>query len=493
MTRDEMIAELRRQDMIKQLQASDAPAEEAAPEREEEAWYEDLAEGVGLSGLQTYYGAKDLFTDLSDEEKARLKDWQEDAGQSGWGTAGRVLGEIGQMALPGAAALKGARGLSALTKAGKSMSIINPALAEIGVAAGHGALKLPEEGASRGQEAFQSGLGALGGMGAGKLLKTAVKGIGKTKAAQELLDEGVYLTPGQAADSMSVSMLENAAEVTPFLARGTKKAKEAALESFNANVLKKAVPKAMSGKVTKFGQEGARQMEDVIDNAYKAAWKDASVPPATLRQVYMGAQDAMQNLAKKDSLAIKRILREFEGDIDVAKLDDILRAELKSAGSKRHALSESLKGLRQTLRQGLPDENLAKLIEVDAAYPNYLAAMRASSRAAENKGVFTPQQLIQAGRQVGGVTKAGTGRAPLQDIATAGTETVGQKIGGQPLEFMRRLAGAFPSPPGMRGAGQMLLGQTGPQKAATRYAYDPMAELLRGYVSPARIGAAYEE
>ena len=73
------------------------PQLEEMPERPEEAWYEDFGEGLAVSGMDTYYGIKDLVTDLDDEDRARLKDWKEDAAQSGWGTGGRVVGEMAQL------------------------------------------------------------------------------------------------------------------------------------------------------------------------------------------------------------------------------------------------------------------------------------------------------------------------------------------------------------------------------------------------------------
>ena len=89
---------------------------DAPPVKEEEAWYEDFGEGLVTSGKETYYGIKDLTIGLGDDDAADLKDWRDDAGESGWGTVGQVVGDIGQMVIPGAMGLKAAKIGSSLTK-----------------------------------------------------------------------------------------------------------------------------------------------------------------------------------------------------------------------------------------------------------------------------------------------------------------------------------------------------------------------------------------
>ena len=86
-------------------------------EGKEESAFQDFGEGLGVSALSTWEGGKDLLskTGLVDapdaSDLARLQDWRDDAGQSGWGTAGEVVGDVAQILAGGGlggAALKGA-------------------------------------------------------------------------------------------------------------------------------------------------------------------------------------------------------------------------------------------------------------------------------------------------------------------------------------------------------------------------------------------------
>jgi len=123
---------------VEQIQAE--LARRKAPVKEKESKFEDFGEGIVASGLSTYYGLKDLVTDVTDEDRARLKDWRDDAGESWAGTAGQVVGELGQLAIPGGAAMKIGGGLSKAMKTIKGQSAL---------AAGLGGAQLPGEESSR--------------------------------------------------------------------------------------------------------------------------------------------------------------------------------------------------------------------------------------------------------------------------------------------------------------------------------------------------------
>ena len=117
---------LQKREKLKQLQQGQQAAPANQYEGKEEAFYQDFGEGIGASALETWEGGKDLLSktglvDAPDEsDLARLKDWQDDAGQSGWGTAGKIVGDIGQMAAGGG--LIGA-GLKAATKLPMAMRV----------------------------------------------------------------------------------------------------------------------------------------------------------------------------------------------------------------------------------------------------------------------------------------------------------------------------------------------------------------------------------
>ena len=450
-----------------------------------------LAESLG----RTYYGVKDLATELDDEDRARLAALRSASDEmGGWGTAGRIGGEIAQMAVPGSAAVKGAKALSAATNAGRTMSIINPLLAEALVAAGFSGIQLPEDNETRGEQATESAIASMAGAALGLPLRILGAGIKKSDEAAKLLDEGVYLTPGMVTDSPALRGLENAAEVTPFLARGTKKAREAAQESFNAAALRNAVPDQYVDDVTDIGTAGGAQIKEAVEKGYREAWGEVEIPAAQMASMYRYAQEAAENFGKKGARVLKNIQDDIERGVDIQQLDKSMREALSSTAARKDPrLTAAIRSLREDLRSNLPEVNQEALRVMDSNYPDYLTVRKAISKAAEGGGEFTPRQLMQSSRQVGGEAQTAAGNAPLQDFAAAGIDTIDTKVGGQPLEWFRRLAGAAPSPPGMRGAGQILTGQTEVQKQALTPGYNYLEELLRGYVSPARVGAAYEE
>jgi hypothetical protein len=482
---EDKLAEIRRRQKLAQIRERQQAAAEPAPEKEAEPWYEDLAEGVAVSGMELGYGLKDLVTDLSDEDRATLKDWQEDAGESGWGTAGQVLGEVAQFAVPGGAVVRAASKLPRLAK--------TAALAgEVGTAALLGSARLPEEGKTRAQEAKEEAIGATAGGLVGGILNKTLRGIRKTPEAQRLLDAGIDVTPGKAAANKTFAGLEAVAEVAPVLARGTKAAQRRAGEQFNERVLQRALAPGQS--VDDIGTAGVRQLKEGFEEAYANAWSGATgLSNASRKEFVDTAVDAMPTLGKKNRNILKNIMADFKAltanptQESLKNFDKTLRDRL-SASRKDYDMRQLVGSLRDSLRAGMPEGVATSLKAVDDKYPAFLTVQRASKNAAAEGGEFVPSQLMSAVKAIGG-DSAGTGQAALQDIATDATMSLGRKGPGQPLEWFRRIAEISPSPPGMRTAGRTLMGETSPQKRALA-----LSELLRRYgISGAGTGAALEQ
>lgn len=480
---------------IQTLEAELAGLEKST--KEAEPWYEDFGEGVAVSGMETYYGAKDLFGQMDDEDRATLKDWKEDAAESGWGTAGQVVGELGQFMVPGGAALKGVKGLNYLRNAGKAKKLATVAAAEGAVGAGVSGVRLPDEGETRlGNVALGAAGGAGGayvGAGLARGLSKTMRGITKTPAAKQLISEGIELTPGQSATSQFVRGAENVMEVTPFLARGTKDAKKVAKEQWNQKILQEAAPDG--AQITKLGTEGAKQLKDAVTKAYTDAWAGAG---AVTRQTSIAIHGNLVTAAKRLSKSDTRVLQNVSDDIVKAvqsgdkkalqTMDDTLRRQIASAGTKKHELRAALQVARDTLRASAPDANQVALQAIDATYPAYLTARDAVKNSLDDAGVFTPSRLNKSVKKIG-KNLAATGEAAVQKSAAEGMETVGRKEGGQPLEWFRRIASAVPSVLPMKTGGRAMLGQTAPQQAGLRMARNPRAQAMRELFSSGGVGA----
>ena len=472
-------------------QESSAPDTEPSPPssvvpsepREKEKWYEDFGEGLGVSALGTYYGIKDLVVGMDDEDMATLKDWKDDAAQSGWGTAGEIVGEIAQIALPAGVATKGLKVLSKAKTLGRTVPMLVDALSTGAL----NAIKVPKEGESRADAALEGITDSLTGGVLFRALSKATRGVDITDYAKTILDNGGFLTAGKAAKSKSISGLESVAEVTPFLAKAVEKAQEKAKTSWGNIVTKEAAP--LGAKITARGQQGIKQLSAAYDDAYSAAWAKADKISNQGRVAFVdAASDGLKYLPKNEANRVVYLASEFKNVLkeltpkNIKAYDNRLRRAIDSIPYDNRAYRDTLKAMREALRKGLPEDALKSLKEVDGQYAKYLVVKKATAAAAGEAGGFTPSQLINAVKSVGGVTRTAMGDAPLQEIATAGKQTIGKKLGGQPLEWFRRIAGSVPSPVPVQTLSNMVIGQNPLQKAARKTIESETVDALRKYM-----------
>lgn len=466
-------------------------------DRAPESALQDFGEGVGLSVLETLYGIKDLAGGMSPEQEARLEDWRQDAEQSDWGTAGKITGDVGQFMIPGSAAVKGVSLASKASKLAKTLQATNRARvatragADILGAGLVGGLKAPDIGETRAGNIEGDMAGALTGEMLGYGLGKAVRGINKTPAAQRLLDQGVPLTPGEAAQSKFVQGLEAIADVTPLIAHGVKRSREASAQGLQKLALESAAPPGVA--VTETGVKGIQQLKAGFTDAYADAWGGATSLSNEARVGFVNMlATAAPKLTKKQKTALKGVVTDFKDltrDVTPDKLkalDNDLRKRI-TAAKKDYDYQELLTDLRKQLRAGVPPEVSKKLSAVDAQYGKYLVVRKAAKDALENEGNFGGRQLIKAAKAVG-KDNAGEGGTPLAQLAMDAGQTTERKIGGQPLEWFRRVAGITPTPFPMQAAGRVVLGRTGLQKSAQKVA-DQIPETLR---RPAPLGAAVD-
>ena len=466
-----------------------------------EAWYQDFGEGVGSSVIDTFYGIKDIFTDLSDEEKATVEDWRADASESGWGTAGRVAGEIGQLALPGGAALKGVRATGKGLNLAKALN--NPA-ADIGLGALHAAATLPQEGESRFDNALLAAGGGVAGVGLAKTLGTLATGIKKSTQGQRMLDRGVPATPGKVSEHSLPQGLETAMSVLPVTAKGTKILREGAEESWNKISFNDVAPGGVD--ITLSGQAGMKQLKNAFNKAYDEAWDGVGRPS---NEGFVGlidqATDAGSQLPGNAEYVMRKLLKDtkkLSADFSpkgLKELDNQLRKKIEAAyDAKEVPLGEALKGMRETLRNSLDPEAMQKLRGVDQKYSNYLPLKYTAENAPAlaREGAFSPKDLIS------GIKKAGDGRqaygsAPGQGNLNQAMATLGRPEKSPLIDMMKAISTNISSPVGvMEAAGKGLLGETKPQKALAEgldRALDTkggaIAQYLRDYgISPARAG-----
>jgi hypothetical protein len=509
-TEAEERAELQELNERAELAALNAKAGGVEVEEDRTGWDKarDFGEGVVASGLGTYYGAKDLVTDLTPENEAHLKKWKDAAGESGYGTVGQVVGEVGQLMTPGGLAAGAGKALTKLPKAAKALKAAALATKglkyDLAASAGLGAVQLPQEGDTRLENAGKGAAGALGGAALSKTMDVLGHGIKRTPAAQRLIDQGVRVTPGKAAVGKSVENLENIMRRVPPAARGTQEFRQRAFEDFNGVFLNKIAP---DGKqITEIGQEGFDQLYKAFNASYDDAWAVAGRPSNEgLVSIYDQAFKAGSELPGSAKYVMKKVLDDL-GKVSkeytpegVQTLDSTLRAAQEAAytgANPEKYLGDSIKGIRETLRDSVGGGVTDALDAVDTKWAEYLPArVAAESKAAVKSGGLLDDDMIAGALTVTGKGRQARGKAPSQELYNDLRQTLGQVEPQMMLDVTKAAAAGIPSPTtAMDFAGRLATGQNVAQKLIRPGYESAIAEALRQTVllpTAGKAGGAY--
>lgn len=484
--------------------------------------YRDLSEGIGVSALETYAGAKDLLGLGSDKDRATLKKWKQAAGRSGWGTAGEVVGDVAQYTVPGTAGLKAAGAVAkTLPLAAKAL----PLAADVGGSAAIGYTKLPEEGQTRTENALQEAGAAVGGAALGKTLKVLGAGTELHPAAERLREKGVKMSIGQAHPHLK--RIEDMMEVMPGFARALKGMKRQADATWHRAALQEAAPLTAASvkeldptrlqrfKVTASGHEGVQQLKKAYDEAYDEAY--GKIGKLKLRQVgdiLDAGNRGAPVLTKIQRAKIKRVRDDILHLWKNNKADStrLISERIKNemvGNQKNRTLDGVLDDMLQRLKAGLPEPNRVALQRVDADYGKYVAVREAAGSAAARRssnvfhraeGSFDPAGMFGLDELTAGSGRAsnryerGLGRAPMQDFITDSASTIGQEAGPTPLSWWRRMSDVMPTVGPQRTFGDIVVGNKPYQQVGRRLVRSTAAKKAKKYVSPARAGAAlYDE
>jgi hypothetical protein len=387
----------------------------------EEGGFETAAKS-GVAGFanafaEPLYGASDLMG-LGDyvDSDAKLANLQNLQDRSSVGAGTKLVGDIAKYSVPGTAALKVA------ANSGKALPYIIAGAESLGSGLIK-SLESPEEGDTRLGNASEEAAYALAGSGAGEVLKKTLKGINLKEGARKYLDQGGYLTPGQASDNKSIRYLESFMGVLPVTSRRTEDLQEQALQEYSPNVVQQ-LTQGLDETLSMLPKTGERatqkamtQLGQTVDNLYEDAWGSVS-QPSLMNWFTGGKNNYLDKISKKSELystpeetgALKRIALSVNDGI--GKADTKIRNAMENAEGD---FLETLTELRAELRSHAGPEVIQKLNHVDSFYPEVLAARRAASK--KDFGTFTPREHAASTRTVGGTRRASEGRAPGQQDA----------------------------------------------------------------------------
>lgn len=242
-------------------------------------WYEKAAVGAGAAVDRTYRGVRGMLppgllpkglTDAPDDDAALYQKYH----PGGFATAGEVGADIAMGAVPVA------KGASVLNRALQAARVgrAAPLAADVLANTGYAAATAPED---RGSAAAFGGAGAAVGRGVGRLATGIVR---PTPEAAALIEQGVRLTPGQAAGTGSfLNRAEQLLASNPVASHPIVAARARALEDANQRAAE-AVAKRVgfSMQIGRHPADTIAQLRDQISRVYDEVLPRLSMQNADL-------------------------------------------------------------------------------------------------------------------------------------------------------------------------------------------------------------------
>jgi hypothetical protein len=300
-------------------------------------------------------------------------------------------------------------------------------------------------------KAVQLGTGAA----LGKVAENLIAGLTPTlkPGAQELMDQGVKVSPGQAfqgAPGWLFRQIESfglgpkaekinkqfntvvandvLSEIGDNLPKGVKPGTSA------VSTVQNKISNFYDDSLAKLGKNAFdREYKDGVSDAIKATLAD--IPDQQTRDLVQ--RRLVNSLNTNIGGRVKN--GQIDGE-DIKKVQEWLKGEVKKYDGKTDVVATSLKtgygdvlsSLNQYISRIDKDGNIAK---ADSAWAKLYSFADASKSASTQGGVFSPEQLAQAAaRQAPTILAAGGGRGPLQATAETGVEVLGKQ---EPMNLLR--------------------------------------------------------
>lgn len=393
----------------------------------------DFINGESAGKLAT---AQDLFNKSREEwyQKARATDGLE--GFDGLRMAGNVVSPANLMVASGAAKLAPAKTL--LGKIGQGAV----------TGAGYGVTAPVTSGDYATEKAKQAGMGAAMGGAlpvAGEAVARMIK-PNTSKNVETLMKEGVRPTPGQILGG-SFKTAEDKLMSVPLLGDSITAARQRGIEDSNISIANRALEPIGKNvaKGVKPGRDLINHVEDELGKAY-----DAIVPGLTSKMDKQFSSE-IQNLSQmtqslgKDKaeqfIAIfkNEVLRyaspngTISGD-SFKRIESVLgqkaRGYLKDQNPDVRDLGNAIREAQSSLRSLIARNHpkaAPQLKKINEGWANFERMRGASSMLGAPEGVFSPAQLANNVKKMGGRNQYSRGNAMLQDISDAAKDVLPAK------------------------------------------------------------------
>jgi len=515
-------------DILPRAAVSGKRKAEPAPDPTADMSFADKAlAGAGKAFTDIYRGGKQLLGIGDQAELQRTIDEEKRLSaplmQTGGGVIGNLIGSVAATAVPGGLIAKGAMAIPRVAAAVDAAMTAAPIATATGIGAATGGVQGALEPVATGESRSHNiGVGATIGA-AGGLLPGVASRVVKPNTApevQQLIDEGVRLTPGQTAGGV-LKRIEDAATSIPVVGDVIKRAQTRGIEDFNRAGFNRALAPIGEkvGPDFAVGREGIAAVEAKIGQAYDRALDKIKIVQfdpqfeADIAKVSGMVPELGDVVAKQFDMILKgRVLREMtpagtmSADTMKAVESELGRQASRwssSADAAQRGLADALREVQSSLRGAVErsagPEAAGELQAANEAWANFVRIRDAAARVGSADGVFTPAQLTAATRAQDKSRAKGAfarGDALMQDLAEAakgvmpskvpdsGTATriftgggVGALLGhGMGLDPSTMALGAAAMLPYTSLGGKLTMGALArrPESAAT------LAEILRG-------------
>lgn len=300
------------------------------------------------------------------------------------------------------------------------------------------------------QKQEQAGLGALTGAIAGPALQAASRVVSPRvdSAVKYLRDRGVTPRPGQLMGPRAAAF-EDKAMSAPILGDAIASSQRRAVESFNRAAYNEVL-KPLGAKYTgPVGRDGIASIQKTLSDAYD----DVLLSPKTQFRAdkqFVNEFKKIAGMAKEmppdkyaqfQTVMENRLVPKIKGGGMDGTSFKALESELnnfarKYAGSASpddrtmaDAVREVLKSARGALERSSPGVG-SQLRKINQAYSTFTRVQDAASRVGTEEGIFTPNHLLSAVRNMDKSARKGAfarGDAVLQKLAENGKKVIGIK------------------------------------------------------------------